>query len=244
MGQHRTSDTSQRPAPRTSPLPPPLSRSFHNPHAKINSLWQHPQSCLDPPASQLLDPKNLPNLMRLVPPSGPQAVAGRTPHLPEQPSPKIPLPSPGSQPAPICSPCVVEKASLPLPNKHLGFEIQLACVISEPSPRRGETQPGSPTLSPKAEPPLHCPKTSARGSALPRRDPSPQRQPPALPHTPPAQRGGQGLISAPREPARGHRLSRKSSRAPRCQLRAEVTRRTPRFDLKAAIFFFPPSHPI
>lgn len=200
--------------------PSPLSRSFHNPHAKINSLWQHPQSCLDPPASQLPDPKNLPNLLRLVPASGPQAMPGGTPHLPDQPSPKNPLPSPGSQPAPICSPCVVEKASLPLPNKHLGFEIQLACVISEPSPRRGETQPASPTLSPKAEPPLPCPKTSAWGSALPRRDPSPQRQPPALPHTPPAQRGGQGLISAPREPAQGHRPSRKSSRAPRCQLRA------------------------
>lgn len=128
-----------------------VNRSFHNPHKKINRLWQHPQSCLDLLLSQprlaLLNPKIFPTCCNLrVPASRPQTAAGGMPCLQKQPSCKDPLSSLGSKPTPICSPCKIEKPSLPLPNKHLGFKIQLACVISVLSPCRGETQPASSTL--------------------------------------------------------------------------------------------------
>jgi len=132
-----------------------VSRPFHNPHKKINRLWQHPQSCFDLLLSQphraLLNPKIFPtgcNLRVLA--SRPSAAAGGMLCLQEQPSCKDPLPSLGSKPTPICSPCKIEKPSLPLPNKHLGFKIQLACVISELSPCMGETQPAFSILPPIA----------------------------------------------------------------------------------------------
>lgn len=158
---------SQSPAPHTSPLSrccavSYMSCSFHNPHEETSELWQHPQSCLHPLPSH--SPPVDPNTLQVAVCCSPvlsQAVLVRCLCFPMQPPHADPLPSPGSQPTPICSPCTIEKPALPLPNKHLGFKIQLACVISERSPRRAEMQPASPSLLLKAELPLPCPKTSA-----------------------------------------------------------------------------------